>query len=430
MAERSSWIPQGPREQDLLWFQPQHRSRHIYSSHEECDRPLLVRRADTFFWEWYMEYDHHLLTALAERWRPETHSFHLSIGETTITLQDVEVLMGLRVDGLPVTGSESYPSDIDGYVERMFGCRPRRYGKTAIRLACIREHLEDNREHSQNKIDLFILRLLEDPEACGCLSWGSAMLAYTYLALCNSASSGEHYMNMCGLLVQSWAWTRILKVRPRFRRGHVAPVDVPFAAQWTRPLSRTNITSHILVAYRDQLSIMTSSRFLWTPYADLMYSLPDDCHQDEHIWMLRTYLYYYYIMDGHYPNRVMRQFGCLQVVPDAPLNENETNRLHRLKRSSHVMNWQQVHNVYVHEWHTQAKRVVEGTPTAHPEAQPPYRIWYSNKTVRFVQDPSHEPATGGYHGHTDLIECPERRVEPPNVVGEQPSGEYRDNQYH
>ncbi|XP_071724484.1 protein MAINTENANCE OF MERISTEMS-like [Rutidosis leptorrhynchoides] len=174
MAERSSWIPQGPTEADLLWFQPQHRSGDIYLSHQEHDRPLLVRRADAFFWEcmWddiyripqvmtyiqmmgfglistigFIEYDHHLMTALTERWRPETNSFHLSIGEATITLQDVEVLLGLRVDGLPITGSESYPADIDGYLQRLLGFVLERTGKTGIRLASLRTHLERHRAH-------------------------------------------------------------------------------------------------------------------------------------------------------------------------------------------------------------------------------------------------------------------------------------------
>ncbi|KAL0009337.1 hypothetical protein SO802_010839 [Lithocarpus litseifolius] len=50
-----------------------------------------------------MEADHILITTLVERWRPETHTFHLPHGEMGINLQDIEVMLGLLVDGLPVT---------------------------------------------------------------------------------------------------------------------------------------------------------------------------------------------------------------------------------------------------------------------------------------------------------------------------------------
>ena len=35
----------------------------------------------------HMDLDHALITALVEKWRPETYSFHLSHGEMTITLK-------------------------------------------------------------------------------------------------------------------------------------------------------------------------------------------------------------------------------------------------------------------------------------------------------------------------------------------------------
>ena len=51
-----------------------------------------------------IDLDQALITALVERWWPKTHSFHLPHGEMTITLHDMEVIMGVLVDGLPMVG--------------------------------------------------------------------------------------------------------------------------------------------------------------------------------------------------------------------------------------------------------------------------------------------------------------------------------------
>jgi Plant mobile domain len=44
--------------------------------------------------------DKSLLTALVERWRPETSTFHLPVGELMVTLEDVCCLWGLPIRGI------------------------------------------------------------------------------------------------------------------------------------------------------------------------------------------------------------------------------------------------------------------------------------------------------------------------------------------
>jgi hypothetical protein len=43
-----------------------------------------------------------LLTGFIDRWRPETHTFHLPFGEITVTLKDVAMLTGLPIRSRPV----------------------------------------------------------------------------------------------------------------------------------------------------------------------------------------------------------------------------------------------------------------------------------------------------------------------------------------
>ena len=51
-----------------------------------------------------LQYVPGLIKTLIERWRPETHTFHLPYDECTITLEDVALQLGLSVDGKAVTG--------------------------------------------------------------------------------------------------------------------------------------------------------------------------------------------------------------------------------------------------------------------------------------------------------------------------------------
>ena len=50
------------------------------------------------------EIGHCLISALVERWQPKTHTFHLPHGEMSITLEDVEVIFELPIDGEVLVG--------------------------------------------------------------------------------------------------------------------------------------------------------------------------------------------------------------------------------------------------------------------------------------------------------------------------------------
>ncbi|CAL1357374.1 unnamed protein product [Linum trigynum] len=54
-----------------------------------------------------LDIDNDLLTAMAERWRPEVHTFHFPEGEMKITLRDVALLTGLPVTGEAIIGNSS-----------------------------------------------------------------------------------------------------------------------------------------------------------------------------------------------------------------------------------------------------------------------------------------------------------------------------------
>ena len=51
----------------------------------------------------YMRIDHALISRLVERWMPETNTFHLPMGEATITLEDVAYIYSLTINGEPIT---------------------------------------------------------------------------------------------------------------------------------------------------------------------------------------------------------------------------------------------------------------------------------------------------------------------------------------
>ncbi|KAH7840152.1 hypothetical protein Vadar_013271 [Vaccinium darrowii] len=192
-------LRQGLIDDTVLVLQQGHRSRAVWQANgrgpresatvtiRRCERefhalppPLapiveLVRQAGFFglLNMQYMQLDLALLTALVERWRPETHTFHLTSGEATVTLQDVEIIIGLPVDGRPVTGSTNL--NWEEMVRDLLGLELEEAGRrrgNKVTLQWLRGHFNGQVQETDTQVQIeqkargYIMQLIGGPHTC------------------------------------------------------------------------------------------------------------------------------------------------------------------------------------------------------------------------------------------------------------------------
>ncbi|XXG90233.1 hypothetical protein AAC387_Pa12g2050 [Persea americana] len=98
--------------------------------YKQLPLPLKSRVDDMGFKDFFsiepFRVDQYLISALSERWRDETHTFHLPPGELTISLEDMVQCWGLRVVGKPMFSEPEYSNPDRNRVlfRQFFGFRP------------------------------------------------------------------------------------------------------------------------------------------------------------------------------------------------------------------------------------------------------------------------------------------------------------------
>ncbi|KAG8478772.1 hypothetical protein CXB51_028601 [Gossypium anomalum] len=127
-----------------------------------------------------------LISALVERCCTETYTFIMPCGECTITLEDVAMQLGLRVDGVVVT-SRSKVLEPSVLCHKLLGRSPNdgEQNFTCLTLAWLRANFKST---SYN--------------------WGSAVLAVLYYELCRATKHGFLWMSYYALniatLIPQW----------------------------------------------------------------------------------------------------------------------------------------------------------------------------------------------------------------------------------
>ncbi|KAJ4813326.1 hypothetical protein LUZ62_025892 [Rhynchospora pubera] len=366
--------------------------------------------------------DHALISALVERWRQETHTFHFPVGEMTITLQDVAVLLGLPIDGKAISsrtdldwsaavvellGKEVTPNTFRkksnvainiSWLHANFSCCPKKADEKTVQqyaraylLMLIGSVLFT--DHSGDTISAIYLPLIADFEAAGNLSWGSGALAYLYRELCLATKPKRKQFGGPILLLQLWSWERLPIGRPSIcpitEETHLGGEDrekrPPHGYRWCKDRNFSGLASRkVLEAYRKEIDHLNDGNVKWNPYENQMDLLPPICSKNSDLWRTTAPLIHFWIVEMYNPGRVERQFNCYQVIPP-PLCDT-MDALHNLKNRS-AKDWVKVHHVYLQKWENRRKHCLANERPYDISKNDAYKRWFSNASILYLNDP-------------------------------------------
>ncbi|KAI0524896.1 hypothetical protein KFK09_004286 [Dendrobium nobile] len=425
-------------------------STHLRTAREwpvECPRMIYVLRnlgLHNIRHLQFIRLDHNLITALVERWCPLTNTFHFTVGEMTITLQDVQVILGLRIDGPAVVGLnvvglgrrwESWPDCCD----ELLGTHPGRetvyhapgdeddtatfrMGSSQfesmlplrwLRWTFYRDSYEQLApgpflyhvrayilfmigcflipDTSRSHVSLQWLPLLMDVESFGQLSIGSAVLAHLYRELCNATRPTRTYIAGCVALLQVWSWERLYIGRPTLRVPQIHDLGGrPLGCRWAEDRIR-ELPSGNTLTYRDEFDGLRLSQVCMTPYTDdILATLPAECLEGIEIWRARVPLISWKRTEWHLPDRVMRQFGGIQFTDVRPMELN-FRRIDGRGRAD--LDWTVQYRDYLEIWEDRRAYVVaitrpEGTGNQELGT---YLRWYRSWASIYLLQPQTEP---------------------------------------
>ncbi|KAH1213048.1 Serine/threonine-protein phosphatase 7 long form [Glycine max] len=267
----------------------------------------------------YLKINASLISALIERWRSETYTFHMRCGECTITLQDVSVLLGLRVDGAPLIGPTNlYWADL---CEELLGVRPHEgeLQGSVVKLSWLAQHFSQLNNHdgdiqqlqrftrawilrfiggvifvdkSSNKVSLRYLQFLCDFGQCNTYAWDlPCLLFYIERCVVPPITKLNQLEERCTTLAP--------------KRTPPVIENKPLRHRWLRR-GNQHIGNDDLIVFRRKLDIMKRHEFQWEPYTTtVMSALPPICLIGSVAWCAVVPLICFHVVEWHQSDRVL-----------------------------------------------------------------------------------------------------------------------------
>lgn len=133
----------------------------------------------------------------------------------------------------------------------------------------------------------------------------------------------------------------------------------------------------------------------WVPYSPFrLATAPPVCRDHPELFRAKVPLIYFNVVEWHRPDRVMRQFGLQQHIPEiTPAEVQDHARLHKITRkgAQGERRWTAMHQNMIALWNNRV-------PFVRREDQPvvnvsQYMAWYRQITRRFITTPFAEAST-------------------------------------
>ncbi|KAL1191796.1 putative serinePthreonine-protein phosphatase 7 long form [Cardamine amara subsp. amara] len=284
-----------------------------------------------------------LILSLAQKWCPETNSFVFPWGEATITLEDVNVLLGFSVLGSSVFAPlES--SEMKEAIEKL----EKRKQESMREVSWISSFVDDELEHeaflvlwlskfvfpkSRHSISSNVFSIAVRLARGERIALAPAVLASIYRELsqiCALESTQNVYLDSLFKLVQIWIWERFKSIRPEAK---VIPRGKHRIARWSGLSQRFENVGQIVL-----------DDFIWRPYIEPLKNwnpprfyleeaklvrIDESLNGDnnaEFISFARcvrvSKLVGIGLVENYNPHRVAMQFGLAQDLPDLVTNHS------------------------------------------------------------------------------------------------------------
>ncbi|KAL0299196.1 UNVERIFIED_CONTAM: hypothetical protein Sradi_6579400 [Sesamum radiatum] len=158
-----------------------------------------------------------------------------------------------------------------------------------------------------------------------------------------------------------WAWSRIIPLCPGLGAPcvHMGPHQIdnnrvlpgaPYGAMWNCEHTFTRTVRTTVRVIRDILDEMQYDQFIWQPYdmeSNVIMAYAGDFNPQ--LWRSICPLIFYAIVEMHHPERVLRQFGMMQNIPDQP--DTRDMSLHKITRSNRTgTDWVLQQILYITRW--------------------------------------------------------------------------------